>query len=197
MDTEDSIITKESIDRVPCAKILESDLNKVIQRACKSVLDESMTRTDGYKYDEVCKILDINKRTIVHAILGYNGKIGLVYDSDYFEITTYSSRNSLIMIHNHPNNKNLSINDLFTLLTTPSLLGIVAVGNLGGVYYAIKSSRDQNFYTKLGEMISKIASRNKGSKIIDRMTNKILNEGTKYKLKIGYSRRRSLNDSNK
>ena len=188
-------INRLSIESIPRPKIFSSDLDIVVQNTCKKVLELSMSRADGFKFDEVAILVDIRSHKILHTMFGLGGEINILEDEDYFEITTFSDKNSIIMVHNHPNDSKLSYNDLTSLVGTPSMLGVIAVGNSGGISYSIKTSADSNYYRGLLNAMANRVSKNNPDRIsIYKMGNRILGNKN-LKLKSGYSRRRKVHGS--
>lgn len=87
-----------------------SKIDKYIQNACKYVLTTSMNRTDGYRYDEVGVLIDLNGN-ILCTLYGKNGHIDSNNDI-YLDYAYCGADRSTIFIHNHPNNSKLSYNDI-------------------------------------------------------------------------------------
>ena len=183
-------ITPVDIEKVPRARIFNNEVDEHIQKSCKRTLYRSMTRKDGYRNDEVGEIIDL-QGNVMKQFDGCNGS--LITDiENYYEFLTDLSRLSFILVHNHPNNSSLSFDDLYTFLMDTPLIGVVAVSNNGCVSYAIKMSDNIDFYSQLYWKISLITSHKRKNGITPyQIRSRMLNNLSKYKLKIGRSNRRA------
>lgn len=192
MNSEYYKITQDSIDRVPRARIFGNKIDSYIQDACKKVLELSMNRRDGYVNDEVGMLIDLSGNKYC-CIYGYEGILNCNCDK-YIDDTVGKPVNSRIFIHNHPNNSQLSLNDLIEMLTCKCVVGSVAVGNHGGISYAYKITDDCSRYALIGVKISMHMSKIFGTPDYEqeeeRLRLKILNNPDRYGLKVGYSRYR-------
>jgi hypothetical protein len=105
-----------------------------------------MNRTDGYKYNEVGRLLCIanpNKYTDTYGKWDDKLKTCVVKaarNEKYIEMTYEHNKNELAFIHNHPNNSGISGNDIINLFDTPSIYIVIAVANNGKISYAFKNS---------------------------------------------------------
>lgn len=183
-------ITPIDIEKVPKARIFNNILDEYIQKSCKRVLYRSMTRQDGYKNDEVAEIIDLNGNVKLQ-LNGRDGHIDIDETSTYYQLLENSPRLSLILVHNHPNNSSVSFRDLHSFIAEPTLIGVIAVSNNGCISYAIKTSKDINYYDILSWKISTRIPRRAENRISpSKIRTRMLKEPHKYNLLIGRSNRR-------
>lgn len=90
---------------------------------------------------------------------------------------------TLVFVHNHPNNSLPSISDIFSLLAEYSIKAIVAVGNNGDTHYVVKTSQNDEGYTKLRKVIHK-KLRDDKKFTLDYTYNKLLDQQDRYYLRI-------------
>ncbi|MBO5387759.1 MAG: hypothetical protein J6A59_06400 [Lachnospiraceae bacterium] len=189
-------ISDTDIGRIPRARITnDNSINTYIQDICKEVLNLAKNKN---KSMEIGILASLDKKYKSKPIFGYmDNKTGLctidtVHDEEYQDAIISFKYNSLIFIHNHPNNSKLSYNDLLNLITTPTIAIVVAVGNNGSISFAYRKSDNYSVYVKLYmQMQSKLYKVNKEDrlKIQDQMYEEILNNPNKYGLVMGESRR--------
>lgn len=144
-------ITKQSINNVKCKSIFSGEnsqrYNKYIQYLARKVLELSAKRTDGYQFDEVGIVADIKNESIKMILYGYwNEKtqvseINTYRNYKYEDIMTMSKPQSLVFVHNHPNNSIISISDILTFLWNDPEQCSVIVGNNGDIHYVIKTEK--------------------------------------------------------
>lgn len=85
----------------------------------------------------------LNTETLEYAfIYGTYKRVSLKNSSEAGRILRTSNKNTVVMIHNHPNNSILSKGDLDKFISYDSLYAIEAIGNLGDTYLVYKQ---QNF----------------------------------------------------
>lgn len=181
-------ISKSDIDRVPCARIFRNKIDRLVQDTCKKVLTLSMTRTE-FKNDEVGIIMDLNGN-ILGKLYGYNGSIDNTLD-DYYGIMSKAAVNSLIFIHNHPNNSGLSSNDIISFLTDHSIICVVAISNNGNISYAVKQHKDFTKYMNLGMKLANYRHKKikEGMAVTD-FENWMYKNGEMLNIRFGVSRRK-------
>lgn len=187
-------ITRKSIESVKCTRIItgkgSEKYNKYIQNLARRVLKESVTRTDGYKHDEVGILARLDGTFVSEPIYGYwdeeilTSVIDVSHNIEYNYILDESmNTQSCIFMHNHPNNSMPSINDIRTFISTSEMLIMAAVGNDGKVRYVLKTEDDLYYYIKLSRVIETKLSINRAN--IDGIYKKLMNNPDKYHLKIG------------
>ena len=189
-------ISDTDIGRIPRARITnDNSINTYIQDICKEVLNLAKNKN---KSTEIGILASLDKKYKSKPIFGYmDNKTGLctidtVHDEEYQDVIISFKYNSLIFIHNHPNNSKLSYNDLLNLITTPTIAIVVAVGNNGSISFAYRKSDNYSVYAKLYmQMQSKLYKVNKEDrlKIQDQIYEEILNNPNKYGLVMGEARR--------
>lgn len=189
-------ISDTDIGRIPRARITnDNSINTYIQDICKEVLNLAKNKN---KSMEIGILASLDKKYKSKPIFGYmDNKTGLctidtVHDEEYQDVIISFKYNSLIFIHNHPNNSKLSYNDLLNLITTPTIAIVVAVGNNGSISFAYRKSDNYSVYVKIYmQMQSKLYKVNKEDrlKIQDQIYEEILNNPNKYGLVMGESRR--------
>lgn len=189
-------ISDTDIGRIPRARITnDNSINTYIQDICKEVLNLAKNKN---KSMEIGILASLDKKYKSKPIFGYmDNKTGLctidtVHDEEYQDVIISFKYNSLILIHNHPNNSKLSYNDLLNLITTPTIAIVVAVGNNGSISFAYRKSDNYSVYVKIYmQMQSKLYKVNKEDrlKIQDQIYEEILNNPNKYGLVMGESRR--------
>lgn len=187
-------ITRKSIESVKCTRIItgkgSEKYNKYIQNLARRVLKESVTRTDGYKHDEVGILARLDGTFVSEPIYGYwdeellTSVIDVSHNIEYNYILDESmNTQSCIFMHNHPNNSMPSINDIRTFISTSEMLIMADVGNDGKVRYVLKTEDDLYYYIKLSRVIETKLSINRAN--IDGIYKKLMNNPDKYHLKIG------------
>ena len=183
-------ITQKSIDNVKCTRIISGEgsdkYNKYIQYLAKKVLLISANRTDGHAHDEVGILARLDGTYESQPIYGYwNEKAGtsiidITHSIEYNYMLDENKEQSLVFVHNHPNNSELSINDVFSCLTAKEIKCTVAVGNNGCINYMIKTS--YNFENIRLKIIKSIWHGTKKELIY----NKIINNQEKYSIDTNY-----------
>ncbi|MBQ8327971.1 MAG: hypothetical protein IJX86_12990 [Lachnospiraceae bacterium] len=192
-------ITVKAIEGVPKAIITDDKrVNEHIQSLCKEVLTLSKNRTGGEANNEVGILSSLDGSFKLKPIYGYwddkiqTCKIDVDNNENYQEAIIINEENSLVFVHNHPNNSKVSYNDLINLITTPSIKIVVAVANNGNISFAFRFSDDFRKYTKLYmKMQSEICdAREKGIKqYVDNKYKDMMTNPSRYGLVIAESRR--------
>ena len=182
-------ITQDSINSVKCTRILSGEgserYNKYIQSLAKRVLLTSLNRLDGHKHDEVGILARLDGRQCSQLIMGcWNEQLA----TSVIPTTTNISYNNildenmytqtLVFVHNHPNNSGVSISDLSSLINNPEIRAIIAVGNNGHTKYAIKLRDDIEIYNSISNSIRK-------SKDSTKILYDIINNPSKYYIEFG------------
>ena len=186
-------ITQKSIDSVKCTRIISGEgsdkYNKYIQYLAKKVLLISANRTDGNAHDEVGILARLDGTYESQPIYGYwNEKtqiseIPTSLNTEYnFILDENMNKQSLVFIHNHPNNSNISANDLMSLINTPEIIAIIAVGNNGKIKYVIKTSDNIYKYIRISTKINTSIDINKAIHIA---YNKIQSNPELYNIEFG------------
>lgn len=147
-------ISKSTINNIPATRIFSAEqsmkYNIYIQKLIKEVLIASATRTDGFRYDEVGIIARLDGSYKSRPIYGYWNDVEKIssikvnYNVEYDVLTNESDDQSLVFVHNHPDNTGISRHDASVLLEEAALKCVVAVGNSGGVHYIAKTSDEFN-----------------------------------------------------
>lgn len=183
-------IVHKSIDNVKCTRIISGEnsdkYNKYIQYLAKKILMISAKRTDGYVNDEVGILARLDGTHESQPIYGYwNEKaetsiISIMHNIEYNYMLDENKEQSLVFVHNHPNNSEISINDAFSCLTAKAIKCTVAVGNNGCINYMIKTSSNfENIRLKIIKSISHGVKK-------EAIYNKIINSPEKYYIDINY-----------
>lgn len=148
MNKDWHIITKEDISRVPVPHVTGTKLDFAIQKECKRILYESMTRADEeYRHDEVGSLIDSNGNRLCN-IYGYNGAINVDSSDDYLDCVLNKKNKNLIFVHNHPDDSKLSYRDILSLMGEERILATLAIGNSGGICYAVKTGESTDYYIR-------------------------------------------------
>lgn len=192
-------ITQASIDNVGLTHIITGknslSRNEYIRSLCRKVLEISMNRKDGNRYNEVGILARIDGSYETKPIYGYWNKkhttclIDTQYNVEYNYLLDESSNNSLIFVHNHPNNSSVSFNDIMNLFSGIQLqiAAVVAVSNNGNVSYVKRDSLAYKFYLTTGEKIYKgmqNKSTNDRTIHINKLYKDMMDNPSKYKLSI-------------
>lgn len=183
-------ITQKSINSVKCTRIISGEgsdkYNKYIQYLAKKILMISAKRTDGHANDEVGILARLDGTYESQPIYGYwdekaeTSIINITHNIEYNYMLDENKEQSLVFVHNHPNNSELSINDVFSCLTAKEIKCTVAVGNKGCINYMIKTS--SNFENIRLKIIKSILHGTKKEIIC----NKIINNPEKYYIDMNY-----------
>lgn len=152
-------ITRQSINNIKCTRIISGEgsdkCNKYIQELAKEVLEISYDRIDGYRHDEVGILARIDGSYKSQPLYGYwneemeTSVIDTVHNVEYNFMLDDNDDQSLIFIHNHPNNSLPSINDILSALGNDAIAIVVAIGNNGDTHYMSKESTNNEYYRKL------------------------------------------------
>ena len=174
-------ITEQDILNIPNIHIFNAELDSKIYSTCKHVLEISKNREDGYRYDEMALILNRDTYDTVE-LAGYNGRIDTTSER-YFDLVYNADYNSLLLIHSHPNNSEISYNDMVEMLMTDSIVGVIAVGNRGRISALIKESDDLRLYTKVSQSMMQARIKDR-SRDVEDIAKSIQNRA--YELKLRY-----------
>lgn len=140
-----SKITVKSIQNVPCVTLTNSkELNNLIRDTHMKLLEKSMLRTDGHRYDEMGILMELIKPYGYEVIPGkVNPTTGISSvdptDIRFIKYLASHSDNQLLFMHNHPNNSGFSYGDLHNFIMTDEIKAITAVGNTHGVHLMWKN----------------------------------------------------------
>lgn len=126
------LITEEVIDKVPCTHILDNggEIDKYIQYLHKRLLYLSMKKNNS---NEVGLLLNLN--TMDYKIV--YGNESLVSLSENKEVRLFlknASVQSMMFMHNHPNNSNFSYADLASFADNENLRVVTAIRNDGNIH---------------------------------------------------------------
>lgn len=144
-------ISDTDIGRIPRARITnDNSINTYIQDICKEVLNLAKNKN---KSTEIGILASLDKKYKSKPIFGYmDNKTGLctidtVHDEEYQDVIISFKYNSLIFIHNHPNNSTFSYNDVVNLTSTETLRAVIAVGNRHNLFIVTKEDEElvENF----------------------------------------------------
>jgi hypothetical protein len=190
-------ITIKSIESVPRAIIFDdTNINRMLQEQSKEILRLSMNRTDGHRYDEVGRLLCIqNPNDYVDIYGSWDDTlktciIDVSNNDAYTEMVLSHKLNTLIFIHNHPNNSIISYNDIASILVDNALIGVIAVSNNGNISFALKNNTKNynKLYMRIQEIIYKDwTDLHNISNEIDRIYNLMIESPEKFGLTIGKS----------
>lgn len=151
-------INLKTIINLPLPNLyLEKDINIALREICKELLNDAMTRKDGYKHGEVGYLLRVNDDSTIDILYKAYGDyihVPLSTDSEYRKIIKqYTINDDIIFIHNHPNNGDFSYGDFAMLIGADIISSIIAVGNRGNIYVMTKTYRDYNMYSCINSNI--------------------------------------------
>lgn len=197
------IITNNAIESVPCARITQNNsLNLLIRRHHQNILELSRSRKDGHKYDEVGYLLKIvepyNSSEPVYGYYNTNKKISTIEvnsNANYLNLIISSHKNQLIFMHNHPNNSSLSFADVANLIRREQLFAVTAIGNIGSIHVAYKSTAYNEVETKHGliTLVNSMRNKDERYKNIMKMNflKSLMNNQDFYGIYFKYSKRRN------
>lgn len=161
-------ITRNIINNVPLVRLTENEkINDEIRQNHMRVLEESLLRRDGHKYDEVGILMELIEpygHKIVYGEVNETTGISSI-DPNEEQFTKYialHSENQLLFMHNHPNNSQFSYGDIFNFIATEEIKIITAIGNGHGIYSMWK----KNGFNK-DVALSRIKSINRRSALQD------------------------------
>lgn len=186
-------ITQKSIDNVKCTRIISGEgsdkYNKYIQYLAKKILMISAKRTDGHANDEVGILARLDGTYESQPIYGYwdekaeTSIINITHNIEYnYMLDEHYNTQSLVFVHNHPNNSNISLNDILSLLGNSAIAIVVAVGNSGDLHYASKENDNNTVYFKICNSIQ--TSLNAKKSTYNNIYKYIINNQNKYYLRL-------------
>lgn len=159
-------ITQKSIKNVKCTRIISGEgsdkYNKYIQYLSRKILKISASRQDNYINDEVGILARLDGTYESQPIYGYwnaEARTSVIYtykNVEYNFMIDENESQSLIFVHNHPNNSSLSYNDIKSLININAIKCIVAVGNSGIIHYIIKVNQDNVLYQNISTKIRRL-----------------------------------------
>lgn len=129
---------------------LEKDINIALREVCKELLNDAMTREDGYRHGEIGYLLRVNNDSTIDILYKAYGDyihIPLSNMTDYWEVIN-SNRDfdpELLFVHNHPNNDGFSFGDFSMIVNTFEIRTIIAVGNRGNFYFMRKNEKSLRY----------------------------------------------------
>ena len=154
-------ITDDIINRIPkinyygLTKEQSEQLNVVVKKTLEEVRNDNIDR-------EVALVYDLNgfKNQDGEWLLKTTGetdtdKIILNRNSDIAHLLNYETKSVVIISHNHPKNRLISMLDMSTLCGEPNIYIIVAITNAGNISYIVKDGFDRNKYLEVSKDIIK------------------------------------------
>ena len=150
-DNRKVMITDAAIEKVPLVRYpgIPEEQYGILQQIAKQVLIISRDRNDG---NEVAITYSLDSRRLISegkeyygVALGDGNSVDPSDDTVAYHLLNSGERNVIVTIHNHPSLSLLSLADALFLLEYASVRMIVAVTNLGGIFYLAKTDRyDRN-----------------------------------------------------
>lgn len=189
-------IKDDNINRVPEAKITDNgNINKHIQNLSKEILSLSKKSNNNLEVGILASLHDSFRTGPIKGYWDekYNTSRIDVYDNDeYLSAILNKGTNSLVFVHNHPNNSKVSYNDIMNLITDVPVYIVVAVSNNGDVSFVFKNHNEEKYYKhmymRLQEKIRNV-DREQILEYIDKLYENIMENPDRYGLTIGFSRR--------
>lgn len=167
------IIIPDDIDSLPDFDCFDSDeCNELVKGLCGYVLSESSKEINKYRYGEVAISYNTDNGTQA-TINGTYHHIELNEllnpSARYFnDIIRNSSFNSVIIVHNHPNNQIFSFQDVRLFYGNDSISAILAVGNTTDIFILVNNNVDvmsrRRLYAHMVRMRAEIIKNNSGIK---------------------------------
>ena len=152
-------ITDDIINKIPkinyygLTKEQSEGLNIIVKKTLEEIRNDNIDR-------EVALVYDLNgfKNQNGEWLLKATGetntdKIILNKNSDIAHLLNYETKSVVIISHNHPKNRIISLLDLSTLCSEPNIYIIVAVTNAGNISYIVKDNFDRNKYLEISKEI--------------------------------------------
>lgn len=141
-------------------------VSDAVEKSCKIIL----RNRDGTNYEEMFAI-DAESGKILTYIKGKD-KNSIAKTEKLEMLLTESKKNSIIIVHNHPNSATFSTKDVGTALKYPSIAETVAAGHNGTVYFVSgvyghdEAIRDYAIaYTKYSKNMPDYEARNEAWKV--------------------------------
>lgn len=141
------VITDEAINKVP--RIEYKEIAEEQYDILQLLLQETMTISQrDNNSDEVAITysldanIDNDDRNMVYGVsLGDEHSVDPLEDVTSYHIINGTAECVVVILHNHPSLSKLSLQDIQYLLMYHSLKMIVAVTNLGSVFYLVKTNK--------------------------------------------------------
>lgn len=131
------LVNTDSINSIPKVNLVKDPLvNKIIHERRKTLL---MASRDVNEHNEVIAAIFLDDIQRSEFSFGDESTVnlwkGLQYDVDH------SRHSSILIIHNHPSNSRFSLKDLTQFCNGDAILAVEAIGNAGGLYRVVKTTR--------------------------------------------------------
>ena len=158
-----------------------------------------MQRNDGYRNDEVLVLFNVDQNRVIFSKFGCLDEIVLnpMETIEFDTATELFLSDRYVIIHNHPDNSRISINDIIVFLDAYDVYACIAIVNNGNIYYAIKEAyyKNKGVYQKFSMQLAyRIDSRSGKSNMstheLLELEDKIYKNSSKFQLKFGRSLRR-------
>ncbi len=137
-------ITDIAINKVPCTHVsgFTGEQNTFIQERHKEILKTARELCEKYRNDEMEAIILVNAHTWKYWVVEGKeaGNADIADNTDAKEALQTSSKNSLLLLHNHPSAGTFSGTDFVTFCFNASLYMMTIVGNDGTVYVLVKNA---------------------------------------------------------
>ena len=137
-------ISDIAINKVPCTHIagFTGEQNKFIQERHKEILIIARELCEKYRNYEMEAIILVNAHTWDYWVVKGKepGNADIADNLEAKEALQTNSKNSLLLLHNHPSAGTFSGTDFVTFCFNASLYLMTVVGNDGTVYVLIKDS---------------------------------------------------------
>lgn len=126
------IITDEIIEKVPCTHIVDNGgkADKNIQKLHKELLRLSKNKN---KSNEVGFLINLYDWSF-EIVIGDGNRVSLSNNPNAEKLLKSSPKNTLMFMHNHPNNSRFSGQDLRMFSLFDSLYIATAISNNGNIY---------------------------------------------------------------
>lgn len=169
------LVNTDSINSIPKVNLVKDPLvNKIIHERRKTLL---MASRDVNEHNEVIAAIFLDDIQRSEFCFGTEHSVQMTKPVRY-DIKN-SRKNSVFVIHNHPNNSRLSLKDLRQLSANDAILGAEALGNAGGLYRVTKTDTyNKNILAKYIELETKSKLSNK--QIIDLIIQNSIKIGLKF-----------------
>ena len=152
-------ITDEMINKIPkidyygLTKEQSEELNIIVKKTLQEVRNDNIDREVAFVYD-LNGFMNQDGEWLLKTTGETNtDKIILSKNSDIAHLLNYETKSVVIISHNHPKNRIISLLDLSTLCGEPNIHLIVAVTNAGNISYIVKDNFDRNKYLEISKEI--------------------------------------------
>lgn len=158
------MITDEAIDKVPFIKYKEipEDEYPIIQMLAKKVLQLSKNENNSnevaitYSMDEIKS--NEHMENLFGVDFGDDHSANPLRDSYSYHLIHSSKSCVVVSLHNHPSLSKISLVDVRFFLENPTIKLLIAVTNLGNIYYLVKTQNYQ--VAKAIQIFNESASKN-------------------------------------